>query len=42
MTFSWTPPSWFAITQEPAEALKARLEKEREAKIVKFPAKEAA
>ena len=34
--------AWFAITPETGKALKARLEKEREGKIVKFPATAAA
>ncbi len=34
--------AWFAITPETAKALKAKLDKEREAKIVKFPATAAA
>ena len=33
---------WFAITPEVAKALKQKLENEREAKIVAFPAKAAA
>jgi hypothetical protein len=31
--------AWFVITPEAAKALKAKLDKEREAKIVTFPAK---
>jgi hypothetical protein len=34
--------AWFAITPEAAKALKAKLDKEQEAKIVKFPATAAA
>ena len=34
--------AWFAITPEAAKALKAKLDKEREEKIVKFPATAAA
>jgi hypothetical protein len=34
--------AWFAITPEAAKALKAKLDQEREAKIVKFPATAAA
>jgi len=34
--------AWFAVTPEAAKALRAKLDREREAKIVKFPAKAAA
>ena len=34
--------AWFAITPEAAKAVKARVEKERAAKIAAFPAKAAA
>jgi hypothetical protein len=34
--------AWFGITPEAAKALKAKLDKEREAKIMKFPATAAA
>ena len=34
--------AWFAITPEAAKAVRERIEKEREAKIVAFPAKAAA
>lgn len=34
--------AWFAITPESIKAAREKAEKEREAKIVKFPAKAAA
>jgi hypothetical protein len=34
--------AWFGITPEAARAVRERIEKEREAKIVAFPAKAAA